>query len=235
VAKGVNDLQTTDPEIAAMWDYEKNYPITPSQIRRGSVKKYWWIDSKGVSFSSTPYHLTSKKTSMSSYVWRPQNGRVAGANVDLASDNPELAAQWNYKRNGDLLPTQVSKSSSKKVWWICDKGHEWQATISNRNSSSNKTKCPICCNQKTVTGINDLATLYPNVVLDWDYEKNELDPHKISPGSNKRAFWKCHTCGYEWTSVICSRTHGGCGCPSCSHSRGSKLAHLKRKMFRHNQ
>ncbi|MBQ9756227.1 MAG: zinc-ribbon domain-containing protein, partial [Clostridia bacterium] len=52
---------------------------------------------------------------------------------DLSTLNPVLAKEWNHERNGVLKPENVLPNSDKKVWWKCDKGHEWQATISNRN------------------------------------------------------------------------------------------------------
>jgi len=50
--------------------------------------------------------------------------------------NPGLAAQWNPVKNGDLTPGAVTPGSGKKVWWLCEKGHEWQAT-------SAQFTCPI--------------------------------------------------------------------------------------------
>ena len=41
--KGINDLQTTHPDIAKEWDYEKNYPVTPSDVMHGTADAYWWI------------------------------------------------------------------------------------------------------------------------------------------------------------------------------------------------
>ena len=36
---------------------------------------------------------------------------------------PEIAKEWDYEKNGDLKPTDVTKGSDKKVWWKCKKGH----------------------------------------------------------------------------------------------------------------
>lgn len=66
---------------------------------------------------------------------------VEGVN-DLASKHPELAKEWHPTRNEDLKPTQVSLGSNKKVWWLCECGHEWEAQINNR--TSNNTGCPSC-------------------------------------------------------------------------------------------
>jgi hypothetical protein len=35
-------------------------------------------------------------------------------------------------KNGDLTPEDVTPGSHKKVWWVCEKGHEWQARMSVR-------------------------------------------------------------------------------------------------------
>lgn len=66
---------------------------------------------------------------------------VAGVN-DLASTHPEIAAEWNHERNGELKPTGVVAGSSKRVWWRCSKGHEWQAIIYRRKAGGGN--CPVC-------------------------------------------------------------------------------------------
>lgn len=37
--------------------------------------------------------------------------------VSLAEARPDLAKEWNYEKNGDLRPEDVSCGSNKKVWW----------------------------------------------------------------------------------------------------------------------
>jgi len=50
----------------------------------------------------------------------------------LAVINPELSKQWHPQKNGTLTPNDITAGSSKKVWWVCEKGHEWEAVIKNR-------------------------------------------------------------------------------------------------------
>ena len=64
---------------------------------------------------------------------------------DFATLNPLLLTEWNYKRNGSILPEQFTSNSHKKVWWKCDKGHEWQSTLRDRNRGS---ACPECAKQR---------------------------------------------------------------------------------------
>lgn len=59
----------------------------------------------------------------------------------LLVTNPELAKEWDYEKNGVLLPESVSYGTKEKVWWICEYGHEWKATPNNRVRGN---KCPIC-------------------------------------------------------------------------------------------
>ena len=56
------------------------------------------------------------------------------------SDNAQLMAEWDWERNLDIEPTQLSMGSHKKVWWKCSKGHEWQAVIYSRKHNG----CPTC-------------------------------------------------------------------------------------------
>jgi hypothetical protein len=60
---------------------------------------------------------------------------------NLELENPKLAKEWHPTKNGKFTPRDVTKGSMKKVWWKCDKGHVWQATVNNRY---NGTKCQKC-------------------------------------------------------------------------------------------
>ena len=87
---------------------------------------------------------------------------------DLQTVNPALAKEWNYEKNNGLTPAEISPNSGKKVWWKCDKGHEWQATINSRNSGC---KCPYCSGKLVIKGENDLQTVNPTLAKEWNYEK----------------------------------------------------------------
>ena len=78
----------------------------------------------------------------------------------------------------------VLPQSSKKVWWLCDFGHEWQSTIANR---SNGNGCPYCSNKKLLVGFNDFATRHPELAAEWNPIKNSgLAPTMFVDGSKKR-------------------------------------------------
>ena len=70
----------------------------------------------------------------------------------LVSENRALVSEWNYKKNTGIHPRDFSCGSNKKVWWICDKGHEWEASVISRNRG---TSCPFCSNRRVLKGFND--------------------------------------------------------------------------------
>lgn len=93
--------------------------------------------------------------------------------------------------------------SGKYIWWKCPKGddHEWQTSARNRRKGDG---CPICSNRMVVKS-NSLATLNPEIALEWHPSKNEnLTPKDVTLGSNKKVWWQNHF-GQEWQEKICDR------------------------------
>ena len=140
---------------------------------------------------------------------------------NTVQSKPELVKEWNYKKNAECSPDTVSLNTSKKVWWICSKcGFEWEAAVANRNRGSG---CPVCANQKLWRGHNDLATLFPDLAMEWNYQRNEgLRPTDFVAGGHTKVWWKCSKCGAEWNTSIKLRVDGK-GCPKCKFSLHTSL------------
>lgn len=118
---------------------------------------------------------------------------VTGLN-DLATVNPDLAAEWHPTKNHSLLPSQVAAGTKRKVWWKCHLGHEWEAAVSSRNKGSG---CPYCAGQRAIPGVNDLSTVSPGVAAEWHPSKNgPLCPNQVMPKSSKKVWW-LGKCGHE--------------------------------------
>lgn len=139
---------------------------------------------------------------------------VAGEN-DLASQFPAIAAQWHPSKNETLTPQQVTPSSNRKVWWRCEKGHDYQAAVGARTIRGNG--CPYCAGRKVLPGFNDLATLAPDVARQWHSTLNgTLTPQMVTTGSRRKVWWECDQ-GHVWKAAIYSRTGPKkCGCPVCA-------------------
>jgi hypothetical protein len=147
----------------------------------------------------------------------------ATSHRNLATLNPKVAAEWHPEKNGTLTPLDVTSGSHKKVWWTCQKGHEWRSIISNRARLGRG--CPICAGQK-VTTETSLATKNPKLAKEWHPTKNgELTPHDVMTGSSsKKIWWLCRK-RHEWKSIVKIRS-AGAGCPYCAGIKASKANNL---------
>lgn len=199
-------------ELLLQWDMQKNAPLTPKDVSIGSRKKVWWRCEQG-------------------HQWMGQvSVRVAGSGCpvcagrrvltgfnDLATTHPQLAVEWHPTKNGIKTPERVGRSYDRKVWWLCKKGHEWQATVKSRTYMA--SGCPICSNHYVLPGENDLATTHPHLAAEWHPNKNgELNPRYVVAGSNRNVWWMC-SLGHTWRARISDRTRNSSRCPYCSNHK----------------
>jgi deoxycytidylate deaminase len=204
VQAGFNDLQTHNPKLADEWDIAKNKQL-PSQVTPFSTKKVWWLCEKGHSWLAA---ISGRSVGNGCPVC---SGRkiLAGYN-DLATVNPALAGEWDYEKN-DLLPTQVTAHSNRKVWWKCKIGHSWYVNPDNRSRGYD---CPVCSGRIVLPGFNDLASLNPELADEWAFDKNTLLPSQVAIFSDKKVWWRCKN-GHLWKTCVASRS-GGTNCPNCA-------------------
>lgn len=215
VLVGFNDLRTTHPELALGWHPTKNGNLHPEQITAASKKNIWWLGECGHEWDS--YIYNRKKGHGCPYC---SGRKILAAFNDFATTNPELTKEWHPTKNLPLTPNRVAEGSHKKVWWLCEKGHDWEAEVKSRSINHG---CPYCSNQKILKGYNDLATTHPNMVEEWHPTKNgKLTPFDIGAGSTKRVWWQCAK-GHEWNVKVVSRTSLKSGCPECVKSIGTSF------------
>lgn len=204
---GETDLATLYPEISAEWDYDRNRELCPTNVLSKSNKEVFWRCKFGHSWEASINNRTSGHGCPYCAGQRP----ISGVS-DLATMRPEIAAEWDYDRNGDLSPSSIAVKSNKKVFWRCSFGHSWEAIISNRARGD---KCPYCSGKSVITGETDLATMCPEIAAEWDYDRNEdLLPTDVFAKSRKSVYWCCEK-GHSWKARIDSRTCNNSGCPFC--------------------
>ena len=209
--KGFNDLSTKYPKLIKYWNTDKN-KTAPDSIKNSS-KQFWWKCEKGHEWKASINQIA--KTSSCPYCNHTRLPRLLTKGInDLASQYPELAKEWHPTKNGDLTPDQIRFNSCDKIWWQCEKGHEWQREVSLRTRRN--SKCPICTNKQLLKGFNDLKTLYPDIAKEWNKTKNgDRTPSDILGNSNTKVWWQCKK-GHEWQATINNRTKNKSKCPYCS-------------------
>lgn len=200
--------------LLSEWDIEKNNGFDHNLVSVHSKKVFWWKCKLGHSWKASMGNRYRAKANCHVCTGRSV---LAGFN-DLAFLRPKLLNEWNYKRNTNVQPTEISVSSAKKVWWVCENKHEWEAKICNRTKSHRPTGCPYCTSQKVLTGINDLKTLFPAIAKEWHPEKNLLKADQVFGRTNQKVWW-LGICKHEWDMRISDRTLKGDNCPYCSGKR----------------
>lgn len=200
------NLSTRFPHVAAEWHDDRNEPLLPTDVTPFSSKKVWWRCSAGHEWQAPVARRTNGRRGCP-YC----SGRYASHTNSLLDYDPTLAKQWHPTKNGALRPRSVTPSSTRRVWWLCSNGHEWEASVANRTRG---TACPYCSNKK-VNAQNSLAVSLPELVDQWDCEKNNgVTPHEVTAGSGRIVWWRCSR-GHSWPAAVKDRARGS-GCPQCS-------------------
>lgn len=214
---GRTDLATLAPELAAQWHPTKNEQLQPSDVTLKSHKCIWWICEKGHEWQAT---VTDRVAGRGCPVCH--NHKILEGYNDLQTVVPELAAQWHPNKNGDLSPSMVLPHHNGRVWWICEKGHEWQASPNNRMAGCG---CPFCNQHRLIPEETSLAAVRPDIAAQWDYEKNAPDtPNDVTAYSNKKYWWRCNV-GHHWIATVANRSYGK-ECPDCLNRKRRNRRYL---------
>lgn len=203
---GVNDAATLCPDLIPEWASDLNGERKLSEFGRGSEYRAWWRCKKGHTWQSTIGHRAEGKGCP--YC----KGRIPDKNSSLAAVLPHVASYWHYDRN-DKRPEDYLPHSSKIVWWKCEKGHEWFASIHAMSRILETNGCPYCSGKRPIKGETDLATVRPDLVLEWDWEMNKKGPEEYTASSNKSVHWICPR-GHRYSATITNRAKGR-GCSLC--------------------
>jgi hypothetical protein len=200
---GKNDLATINPALAAQADSSWD----PRKTTAGSSKRVGWICT-----SNSTHKWTAPIAQRNAGTGCPICANrliVAGIN-DLATTHPLLAAAGD----GSWDPTKYLSGSHTKVNWICstDPRHKYTCSINER---ARGVGCSLCNGKVVVPGINDLATLDPQLASECDGTWN---PATVRQFCNSRVGWVCSTNpAHRWQAQIANRSNGG-GCPGCAVS-----------------
>lgn len=192
------------PDIASEWS--EHNTISPYNISPGSNKSFLWVCSKGHIYKSTVANRIAHRGCPIC-----SGKRVLKNYNDLFTLYPIAKDIWNFERNQNISPFDYAVKSHKKVWWICEKGHEWEAKISHITDGHG---CPYCAGQRAVKGETDIKTTNPKLSLEWDYKKNSVPIETVMQSSGVKYWWKCQL-GHSWKATPAHRSLGE-GCPVCA-------------------
>lgn len=132
-------------DLPAIGKHDVVVPLHSSEVTRA---KAVLMKLSGLGFDVAEYdrYLTTDQpwgsSDASSYIKRRRIDK------SLATLHPDLAAQWDPKKNGALTPEDVTVGSGARPWWICPScGHCWTAYVYTRAGGGHG--CPECGRRKS--------------------------------------------------------------------------------------
>lgn len=200
VVPGVNDLLTTDSEIAnTCVDADVVRKVSRTSLRRLRWRCEYgheWVDSvksRVVAGNGCPVC----------------SARVRQKSRLLADEYPDIASELIDQS----LASVLSVGSNRYVDWRCPSGHIWRASVSNR--VRHVQSCPYCSRRKALVGETDLATTHPEIAAQL---VDKRLAHELTAHSSRRVTWQC-SLGHEWDAMVSTRALLGAGCPYCSNQK----------------
>ena len=209
-----NSLLNTHPYIAKDFDSTKNADLTANEIVAGTNKKIWWkCHLCDYEWKASGNHRTNKGRNCkacNNQAVKPDKSN------SLAMAFPNLVEDFDYSKNGDLTPLELTQGGKTKIWWKCQTcEHSWSGRISHRTSTG--AGCP-CCSGNDVhsDGRNSMRNTHPNLALEFHPSKNQnMTPDNVKAGTGRRIWWICRECKHEWKVAGSNRISQDSNCPAC--------------------
>lgn len=141
---------------------------------------------------------------------------------------PKIAEQFD-KGDNPLSSDEVAPTNHNEFNFYCDgiagglKPHVFRKPLYNMTYAAKQNTstggCPICSGRQIEKGVNDFATMAPELAEEWDYSLNSLKPEEVYYRDEKRYHFICNKGGHHFTRdpLHMMRSHeiGTNGCPVC--------------------
>jgi len=141
-------------DLSTEWHPTKNGELTPDDVFAYTGTKVWWLCSKNKCkckhewITAISCRTFGRGTNCPFCSHKPFTCKCES----LAVLMPEIVKHWHPSKNKELENKgfsiyNIPVSSSKKVWWICDKGHEFECTIADRTRTGQRQIICTVCNE----------------------------------------------------------------------------------------
>ncbi|MBV6682336.1 hypothetical protein KV679_01380 [Bacillus sp. JRC01] len=209
VATEEYNLELLFPKVAKEWNFEKNDFNSPDTYLPFSNQLVYW---DCPTCASTYDKMINERTDGGEGCPYCAGKRVNETNC-LSSTHPHLIQEWDYSKNGNLAPTDVSKGSHAKVYWICERSHSYPAFIYSRVDGRG---CPTCYElygrylPKKAKREKSLAVKKTEIAKQWHPTKNgNTLPNEVGAYAREEYWWQCEN-GHEWKKAPNSRLSAKC-------------------------
>lgn len=170
----INSLANKRPDLLQIWNYEKNKE-NPFEVTCGSAKKFWW--KCNICEDTYPMSVNKKTSnrgcSICSGYYTTEKNSFGGLYSHHLID-------WDYDKNIEISPYDLSRRSGKKVWWKCSNcSSEYQMSPDKKSESIIPPNSCKMCNSKVSFGekvVNDIL-VSSNIIFErekkFDWSNNK--------------------------------------------------------------
>lgn len=158
-------LGALHPNLATEWNWEKNSPKTPFEVRPKSNLRVWWRCGSDHEWESQIYNRHIRGCPHCFDLARRVNAKLTLKELPNLFDEV-FADEVEKKALGE-----ITQSSHQKLLWKC-KACDQIFGNQIQNRAIKKQGCPYCKQLKVApNGWNSLGVLFPEVAAEWDNEK----------------------------------------------------------------
>ncbi|WP_270473687.1 zinc-ribbon domain-containing protein [Holdemanella porci] len=196
------------PELEQYYAKDNDLPFEKAVISDTTPRN--WICEHGHEFEDSFYKI-HKRGYRCPYC---ESVKALQGFNDFAHFHPDLAQDYDVEKNGNKA-SEVTVSN-RLVYFKCKEGHSFKRSIIQHIQLNGK--CPVCNRRLLQKGVNDLATIYPEIVLFWDYEKNEKRPDEVFATLPNKYFFICSN-GHHFECTLKELVENNFHCPVCEGKR----------------
>ena len=223
-----NNYLKNDKDLMLEYNYDKNVNIDLDKLTLGSDKKIWWkCNMCGYEWETSIYYRSSSKSQCPSCQANRGDGHVLiyGIN-DLETwckknEKGYILKEWDYVKNGTLLPRDISYGSSKMICWKCKKNHDYIQRL-NHKTGKEDCRCPYCSGVKVLKGFNDLESWCKrnnryDILNEYENASNVKNSDEVLFSSRIKYNFVCPF-GHSYSRDLYGKTMGFAQCPICQKS-----------------
>lgn len=125
--------------------------------------------------------------------------------------------------NRVLTPDEAAEHATRPVLHVCEQGHQFEysapskAMAAGQSLTRYKPICGVCTDRRVSVGINDLASQFPEIAIQFDTTRNGgLTAADVAASSKTLYQWVCPE-GHPHETSPSKKTAAGYGCPVCSN------------------
>lgn len=221
-------IENNRQDVLDRWDYELNN-CDPSGICCGTNKKYYFKCPRQVHKSELKQICSLTSFSQKNIDCHRCNSFVQWGIDNLGEDF--LEKYWDYQKNININPWEITKNSHKKVWIKCqEKNYHGSYDVNCYNFINVNNRCSFCSNHK-IHLKDSLATLFPQAIEIWS-DKNKKSPYEYSPKSNQEVYWKCQKEKHnDYKRNINNSNRSDFYCPECVKERDESFLQEKVRLY----